>query len=302
MGSEIKHLIKGDEFNQEEIHSLLTLAMAMKKNKNLHAKALAGQHIALIFEKPSLRTRFSFGAAANHLGAHVIESVSQTRKSESPKDMIRVIQGYCSAMMIRTFDNCVLEEMKSYAGIPIINGLTDLFHPCQSLADLMTLKEIYGSFKNLNIAYIGDGNNVLHSLMIMATKVGINVHYCCPKSHGPKKEVLALVENKHLLKEFTQPAAAVKNCQAVYTDVWTSMGFVTKDENIFKDFQVNETLMAYASENAVFMHCMPMERGKEVSVDLPDALCSVIFQQSENRMHVQKALLLTLLAHDRVNI
>ena len=291
----IKHLITGDELNKNDILNVLSLASHLKKDGSSYAKALEGKYIAICFDKPSLRTRFSFTGAINKLGAHVIESVSQTRKTEAPKDFIRVIQGYCDAVMIRTFEDKMLSEMKAYATIPIINGLTDTFHPCQSLADLLTLKECFDTFDALKISYIGDGNNVLHSLMMMATKLGIEVHYCCPKGQGPKKSVLEMLENKHLAISFDAPEAAVKDCHAVYADVWTSMGFEKNDESIFEDFQVNEALMACAEKDAVFMHCMPMERGKEVSVDLPDSECSVIFQQSENRMHVQQALLVNLL-------
>ena len=252
--------------------------------------------MAIIFEKPSLRTRFSFSVAVNQLGGQVIESIAQTRKSEEPKDFIRVVQGYCSAMMIRTFDNSALVEMAQYAKIPIINGLTDLFHPCQILADLLTLKERFNSVENLKLSYIGDGNNILHSMLVMATKLGIAVHYCCPPGHGPKEAIFDLIENPELVTSFTKPKEAVKNCHAVYADVWTSMGFAKNDESDFKGFQVNEKLMSHANSDAIFMHCMPMVRGKEVSNDLPDTPCSAIFEQSENRLHVQKALLVNLLS------
>lgn len=291
----IKHLISGDELNKEDINSLLSLATKMKENASLYSHALEGKHLAMIFEKPSLRTRFSFIAAINQLGGQAIESVSQTRKSEEPKDLIRVIQGYCSAMMIRTFDNSILEEMKKYTKIPIINGLTDMFHPCQSLADLLTLKEKFGTLSKIKIAYIGDGNNVLHSLMMMANKLEIEIHFCCPKDHPPSYQVLDMLKNKNLIKKFVDPKKAVKNCHAVYTDVWTSMGFESKNESDFDGYQVDEKLMSYANDNAVFMHCMPMERGKEVSAYLPDSECSVVFDQSQNRLHVQKALLFYLL-------
>lgn len=291
----IKHLITGDELRKKDIQNLLSLASDLKKEGSPYSKTLEGKHIAICFEKASLRTRFSFTAAINKLGAHVIESVSQTRKNEAPKDFIRVIQGYCNALMIRTFDDGDLVEMKEHATIPIINGLTDTFHPCQSLADLLTLKECFQTLDHLKIAYIGDGNNVLHSLMMMSIKLGIEVHYCCPEGHGPKSFVLDMLEKKELAIAFDNPKDAIKDCDAVYTDVWTSMGFEASDTCIFNGYQVNEKLMSHAKDHAVFMHCMPMERGKEVSVDLPDAACSVIFQQSENRMHVQQALLVSLL-------
>ena len=198
-------------------------------------------------------------------------------------------------LMIRTFDDATLAAMADYSKIPIINGLTDNFHQCQSLADLMTLKEQFHSFDNLKIAYIGDGNNILHSLLIMASKLGVTVNYCCPPGHQPKSFVLDMLPEDHASASFESPQAAVKGCHAVYTDVWTSMGFDEKDSGDFSGFQVNKTLMDQAAKDSVFMHCMPMNRGEEVCDELPDDECSVIFQQSENRMHVQQALLYTLL-------
>ncbi len=291
----IKHLITGAELTKGGIANLLSLAALLKAQPGLYHDSLKGKHVAIVFEKPSLRTRFSFAVAVNQLGGQVVESISQTRKEEAPKDFIRVVQGYCSAMMIRTFDNSALEEMAQYAKIPIINGLTDLFHPCQILADLLTLKECFKNYDDLTLCYVGDGNNILHSLMMMATKLGITVHYCCPPEHGPNKSVIDLIENKDLVKSFSYPGEAVKNCHAVYADVWTSMGFDVKNELDFKGYQVNEQLMSCAHSQAIFMHCMPMMRGKEVSEDLADGPRSVVFQQSENRMHVQKALLISLL-------
>ncbi len=290
-----KHLLTGNELTKDDINALLSLAIKVKQQPSLYSDSLMGESVALIFEKPSLRTRFSFSAGINQLGGQAIESMSHTRKSEEPEDFIRVIQGYCTAMMIRTFDDESLQIMKDYATVPIINGLTDKYHPCQILADLLTLKETFNTVSDLTISYIGDGNNILHSLLLMATKLGIIVHYCCPPGHYPDKTVLNMIENNQLVESFSDPKQAVNQCHAVYTDVWTSMGFEQKNETDFAGYQVNEALMSYANDNAIFMHCMPMERGKEVSHTLPDALCSSVFIQSENRMHVQKALLLMLL-------
>lgn len=295
MLKQIQHLLTGAELSSVDIEQLIALAQALKNDRGLYRQALAGEQIALIFEKPSLRTRFSFSAAVMQMGGQVIESIVQTRKHEEPKDFIRVIQGYCTAMMIRTHDDSILTEMQAHATIPIINGLTELHHPCQILADLLTLKEHFAQLKGLSLAYIGDGNNMLHSFLILAPKVGVKVHYACPPGHEPDPAILASLPHPELVQAFASPQEAVKNCQAVYTDVWTSMGFEPANEADFEAYQVNETLMSQAAEQAVFMHCMPMERGKEVSQNLPDAPCSVIFQQSENRMHIQKAILLTLL-------
>jgi ornithine carbamoyltransferase len=291
------HLLTGNELTAGEIHHLLNLADELKINPTAHANVLARKHLALLFEKPSLRTRMSFIVAMRQLGGDVIESVSTTRKNEEPEDQIRVLQGYCDAVMVRTFEDDTLERMKTHASIPIINGLSNLYHPCQTLADLMTLKNHFKTVEGLSICYLGDGNNILHSLLLMAPKLGIQVNYACPAQFGPNKDVLEIISQNYpnLIKSFDDPASAVSGCAAVYTDVWTSMGFEQKDESAFEGFQVNETLMAHADKDAVFMHCMPMNRGKEVSQTLPDQPCSVIFQQSENRLHAQKALLLNLL-------
>lgn len=292
--TQLKHLITGDELSPSAINHILSLAVKIKNDPKLYNNLMHGKHVAIIFDKPSLRTRFSFTAAINQLGGQVIESLSQTRKMEEPKDLIRVIQGYCAALIIRTFAEDTLLEMQPYAKIPIINGLTNNFHPCQALADLLTLIEHFKNLEGLTIAYIGDGNNVLHSLMLMATKLGIKVNFCCPKNYSPNQEVIQKLQHTGLIQAFVEPKNAVKDCDAVYTDVWTSMGFADKDDNCFEGLQVNEALMSHAKEHALFMHCMPMDRGKEVSDTLPDAPCSVIFQQSANRMIVQKALLIHL--------
>jgi ornithine carbamoyltransferase len=297
--SQVKHLLTGDELNKNDIHSLLALASELKNDGSVYSQVLNGQHIALSFDKPSLRTRLSFTAAIHKLGANVLESVSQTRKNEDAEDFIRVIQGYSCAMMVRTFSDVILNDMAKVSSIPLINGLTDRFHPCQALADLLTLKENFKTLEGLKVAYIGDGNNVLHSLMVMANKLGIEIHYCCPEGHSPEPTVFEYLKNRDLIFNHDTPQGAVKNCNAVYTDVWTSMGFEASDEVAFEGYQVNESLMSLANDDAIFMHCMPMERGKEVSVSLPDSNCSVVFAQSENRMHVQQALLIKLLGLEK---
>jgi ornithine carbamoyltransferase len=291
----LKHLITGKELSKSEINQLLSLAREMKQNPCLHSSALQGKSIALLFDKPSLRTRVSFTAAIAQLGGHLIESHAHLRKTEDPKDLIRVLQGYCSAVVIRTFEENFIEAMLDYAHIPIISGLTNNYHPCQALADMLTLQEYFGQLNLLKLAYIGDGNNTLHSLLIITNTLGIPLNYSCPPNHGPSRAVLAGLKTPALVKSFSEPQDAVRGCNAVYTDVWTSMGFKLKDESAFEKFQVNELLMKNATDDAVFMHCMPMERGKEVSRHLPDAPCSLIFKQSANRLPIQKALLLKII-------
>jgi len=300
---ESKHLLTGEELTVNQIEAILQKALVLKKKRlsSLVDTPLKGQHLALLFNKPSLRTRFSFTIAMCELGGDVIESISDTRKQETPEDLARVLERYCHAIMVRTDKDAFIERMSKVVNIPIINGLSDLHHPCQVLGDLLTLLEHFGSLKGLTLSYIGDGNNVLNSLLLLAPKMGVNIHYCCPPTREPDKNVLEkslthLKAEMGHIKAFTTPELAVAQANAVYTDVWTSMGFEGKEEDhLFKGFQVNQELMQLAHPEAIFMHCLPMERGKEVSDTLPDARCSVIFQQSENRLHVQKAILLHFL-------
>jgi carbamoyl-phosphate synthase large subunit len=298
-----KHLLTGEELSAEQIQNLLTTAIALKqkRSQNLYGTELKGYHLALLFDKPSFRTRCSFTIAMRELGGEVIESVSDTRKTELPTDQAQVLNGYCQAIMIRTHQDSILEEMRQVSQIPIINGLSDWHHPCQIFADLLTLLEIFGSLSGLTLTYIGDGNNILHSLLLLAPQLGVNVHYCCPPTRGPDATILArslarTTQHTGQIQAFSSPETAVVNAHAIYTDVWTSMGFEEKSaDHLFNGFQVNEHLMQKALPQTVFMHCLPMNRGQEVSDTLPDLPCSVIFRQSENRLHVQKALLLYLL-------
>lgn len=289
------NLLSGAEVTSSDFAKIIATAENMKLNPKEYKKALTDKIIALVFDKPSLRTRFSFSAAITEMGGNIIESVSTSRKQEEPKDFIRVLQNYCSAVVIRTFNDNDLDEMINYSTVPIINALTDLYHPCQTLADLLTLKETFGSLESLTITYLGDANNILYSLMLIANELKIKVNYACPKGHEPDSIVLNQLKDQSLIKGFTDPKKAVIGSDAVYTDVWASMGFEPTNEDSFKGYQVNKELMSYANNDAVFMHCMPMIRGKEVSTTLPDDDCSVIFQQSLNRKYVQKALLYFLL-------
>ncbi len=304
----LKHIFTGEELNAHELEALLSKALALKKQRaeKQFTNELGGQHLALIFNKPSLRTRFSFAIAMRELGGDVIESVESTRKAETPEDQAGVLSGYCHAIMVRTHDDIVFERMSHTAKVPIINGLSALHHPCQIFADILTLREVFGSLKGLTLSYIGDGNNILNSLLLLAPQLGINIHYSCPHTRGPDNGVLAkskakLHANSGKIQAFSSPKEAVLNAHAVYTDVWTSMGFENEAHDpLFNGFQINAELMKYALPKAIFMHCLPMKRGKEVSETLPDQPCSVIYQQSENRLHIQKALLLYLLKSEEI--
>jgi ornithine carbamoyltransferase len=299
----VKHILTGEELTAVEVEALLNQAILLKKeraDKGLR-KDLVGQHLALLFDKPSLRTRFSFSIAMRELGGDVVESVDTTRKTETPEDQAGVLSGYCDAIMVRTHGDFLLEEMSKTSRIPVINGLSALHHPCQIWADLLTMLEVFGKLKGLTLSYVGDGNNILHSFLLLAPLLGVNIHYCCPPTRSPDPEILKrsierLNNTSGKIQSFASPGEAVAGAHAVYTDVWTSMGFENDTaDNLFEGFQVNEAMMSKALPEAIFMHCLPMERGKEVSETLPALPCSVIYQQSENRLHLQKALLLYLL-------
>ncbi len=301
-------LISGEELTALEIERIIELAEILQRGrrKRLGHQLLLGKTLVMMFDKPSLRTRLSFTIAMQELGGYVVESVSANRKSEEPEDFARVINGYAHALMIRTHKEADLERMRSHLRIPLINGLTDHYHPCQTLADLLTLRQCFGKLTDLRVTYIGDGNNILHSLLLMAPTVGIKVHYCCPPGYAPNADIIARAKQRAgaeaMIVAFTDPRAAVRGSHAVYTDVWTSMGFEAENQDrraAFAKYQVNEELMRLAAHNACLLHCMPMVRGEEVSSTLPDSACSAIFAQAENRLHVQKALLALMLADPR---
>jgi ornithine carbamoyltransferase len=300
-----KHYLTGLEMTPPETQGLLELAHTLKKERDegVTRRDLAGKHLALLFEKPSLRTHVSFTVAMQEVGGTVIDSFSFNRKKEEPEDVARVLAGYCHAIMLRTHEHSTLERMASKLRVPLINGLSDSHHPCQVLADLMTLRQSYGDLKGVRLAYVGDGNNMLHSLLLLAPAQGVHLSYACPAGYEPSALVLAeamarAAESGGSIIPASQPIDAVKGAQAIYTDVWTSMGFEKEElerQEAFRGFQVNAELYAHAAPGAVLMHCLPMERGKEITGEMAEHERSVLFQQSENRLHVQKALLLMLL-------
>lgn len=300
-----KHLLTGDELSRSELEGLIDYAIELKSSRDngTAERPLIGKHLAMLFEKPSLRTRMSFSIAMQELGGTTVESLSSTSKKEEPEDVARVLSGYVHAVMVRTHEQSVLERMASKSSIPIINGLSELHHPCQIMADLMTLKQTFGKLAGLKVAYIGDGNNILHSLLLMAPYIGVHLTYACPEGYEPsgfivKKAKARARSSGGSIQAFDKPMDAVAGANAIYTDVWTSMGFESQEsdrERAFEGYQVNETLYAAAAPNAVVMHCLPMIRGKEISDTMADHENSVLFRQSENRLHVQKALIVGLL-------
>jgi ornithine carbamoyltransferase len=300
-----KHFLTGTELNHGELEDTLKLAETLREERKRGAirTDLAHKHIALVFEKPSLRTRVSFTVAVQELGGQVVELSSIGRKKEEPEDTIRVLEGYCHATMLRTHGHSLLDRMVAKSKIPIINGLSDTHHPCQAVADVQTLLQKFGTLKGTKLAYIGDGNNVLHSLLLIAPFLGVHVTFACPKGYGPNSFIVKQAkarakEGGGSVAAFVDPSDAVKGANAIYTDVWTSMGFEQEEtdrDKIFAPYQLNEELYAQADRDALIMHCMPMIRGKEITDAMVEHPNSALFSQSENRLHAQKALLIGLL-------
>ncbi|MEZ0479586.1 ornithine carbamoyltransferase [Planococcus sp. SSTMD024] len=294
------------DYSTEEILDLLNLAIELKKPENKHLPLLKGKVLGMIFEKSSTRTRVSFEAGMLQLGGHAMFLSSQDTqlgRGETIADTARVLSGYLDGLMIRTFHQSAVEELAEFSSIPVINGLTDDYHPCQVLADLMTLMEHFGELKGRKLAYIGDGNNMANSLMIGAAKVGLDIAIAAPKGYEPKAEMVelarAIAQNTGSLVTVTNdPVEAVKNSDAIYTDVWASMGQeaeAIKRLNDFAGFQVNAELVQHAKADYIFMHCLPAHREEEVTTAILEGPHSVIFQEAENRLHAQKAVLVTLM-------
>jgi len=305
MSKTIRHLLTLEELSNKELLGLLKLASQVKKKPAKYKKALKGQALGMIFEKSSTRTRVSFEVGMFQLGGHALFLNSndiQIGRGETIADTARVLSRFVQGIMIRTFAHKIVEELSQHATVPVINGLTDSHHPCQILADLQTLLEHYGKLKGLKIVFVGDGNNVSHSLMIGAAKTGAHFKLVCPKGYEPDAAMLGRAQKEaaktgSLIEVVHQVQGSVKAADAVYTDVWTSMGQEAekaKRLNDFKGFQVDEKLMA-ESPKAVFLHCLPAHRGEEVSAGVMDGNQSLVFDQAENRLHAQKALLITLM-------
>lgn len=293
-----QHFLTGEELSKAELTALIQSAEEMRLNRKFDSKGvLQGKTLALIFEKPSLRTRLSFSVGIQELGGTPLVLESSQKKQEEPEDAIRVLQGMIHGVMLRTFEHSNLERMVSKAKIPVINGLSDLHHPCQAIADLQTLKQYFGTLKGLKLAYIGDGNNVLHSLLLMMPFLGVDVHFACPAGYHPDAEILkrAQMRGEGEIKSFSTPFDAVKGVNAIYTDVWTSMGQEKQAQErakIFEGYQINAELYKQAAEGAILMHCLPMVKGAEITAEMVEHKNSALFDQAANRLHAQKALLL----------
>jgi ornithine carbamoyltransferase len=298
-------LLTGAEWSPAHTRELLQLTADIKAKPLRYAETLRGRFLALIFEKPSLRTRVTFEVGIQSMGGQVVfldHTQARLGGRESIADVARNLERWVHGIVARVYEQRVLEEMAANAGIPVINALSDKFHPCQALADFFTLEERFGALKGFKLAYVGDGNNVCHSLIYLAARLGVHLCIATPANYAPDTDVLA--DSKRVAKEtkarielFTDPREAVDGVQAVYTDAWTSMGFEAEEKvrsEVFKPYQVNRRLMALAEPGAVFMHCLPAHRGHEVTAEIFDGPQSIVLEQSENRMYVQKAILQTL--------
>jgi len=300
-----RDLVSIRDLSPIEVESLFHLASLVKARPEDFRSALAGKHIVMFFEKPSLRTRLTFEAGIAGLGGSV-SFVDQRHERldarESLRDIAHNVERWVSGIVLRTFAHETVEGIAEHACVPVINALSEVEHPCQALADYFTLQEKFGNLKKVCLAYVGDGNNVMHSLLLTAALLGSKIRMATPKGYGPNPEILA--DAKEIAKQtgavievMTDPYKAARGADAIYTDAWTSMGHEHETEErarIFPPYQVNKELMAAAAPHAVFMHCLPAHRNEEVTDAVIDSVQSVVFDQAENRMHIQKAILMML--------
>ncbi|MCM8796434.1 MAG: ornithine carbamoyltransferase [Candidatus Omnitrophica bacterium] len=303
-----KDFISVKDLESAEIEEIFLLTDKLKRQKEKFTKALSGKTIVLIFQKPSNRTRVSFEVGMYQLGGNALYLSPHEINlgvRESIHDVAKTISRYADAIVLRTYAHETILQMAESASVPVINGLSDFEHPCQALADVYTVREKLKRLKGIILAYVGDGNNVAHSLLYTCAKTGMDIHIGTPSGYEPKKEVVE--ESKQIAKAkkssvilFDNPHQAVKNADVIYTDVWTSMGQeeeAQERKRIFRDFQVNEKLLRVAKPMALIMHCLPAHRGEEITDEVMDSKNSIVFDQAENRMHVQKAILIKLLGN-----
>jgi ornithine carbamoyltransferase len=302
-----RDLVTGGELSVGQLHSLLQLAAEVKAHPERFRGALSRKFLALLFEKPSLRTRVSFEIGMQSLGGGAVfldYSAARMSERETVKDLARNLERWVHVIAARTYLQSTIQELADNAAIPVINGLSDRYHPCQILADFQTLEERFGNLRGFKLAFVGDGNNVCHSLLLAGARLGVNLKIATPPNYRPDPAIVAEArqaarETRGRIELLTDPAEAVAGAQAVYTDVWASMGQeqeAAEREKVFAPYQVNDALMAHALPDALFMHCLPAHRGLEVTEAILESPRSIVYDQAENRMHAQKALLLTLLA------
>jgi ornithine carbamoyltransferase len=301
----VKDLLTGAEWGPAQTRDLLQLTADIKARPERYALTLRGKFIALIFEKPSLRTRVTFEVGIQSMGGSVVfldHTQARLGERESIADVARNLERWVQGIVARVYEQRVLEQMASHADIPVVNALSDKFHPCQALADFFTLEEKFGALRGFKLAYVGDGNNVCHSLIFLAARLGVHLRIATPPNYAPSPQVVAEAkrvarESRAKIELLTDPREAVAGAQGVYTDSWTSMGFEAEEKvrkSVFAPYQVNRELMAHAAPDAVFLHCLPAHRGSEVTAEVLEGPQSIVLDQSENRMYVQKAILQAL--------
>ncbi|MDO4731169.1 MAG: ornithine carbamoyltransferase [Clostridia bacterium] len=298
-----KHLLKLLDWSKEDIIEILDLAAKLKyENKNgIKHEILKGKTLGMIFQKSSTRTRVSFETGMYQLGGQALFLSNrdlQIGRGEPVEDTARVLSRYLDGIMIRTFEQKEVEDLAKYGSIPIINGLTDFCHPCQVLADLLTIKEFKGKLEGLNMCFIGDGNNMMNSLIVGGLKVGMNVKVACPKDYRPPEIILDFAKQYDNFEMYEDPQKAAIGADVVLTDVYTSMGQEAESKkrlNDFNGYQVNKELMQVTNPGAMVLHCLPAHRGEEITADVFEAHADEIFEEAENRLHAQKAVLVALL-------
>jgi ornithine carbamoyltransferase len=294
------------DWSTDELNQLLATALAIKTDPSKYSRRLDGKALAMILEKPSLRTRVTFEVGIHQLGGYSLclnQGEISLGKREAVRDVAKNLERMVQGIMVRTFSHETVEEMAREACVPVINGLTDFSHPCQVIADYMTVLEVKGRIRGLKIAYIGDGNNVSHSLIYGAARFGAHLVVASPKGYAPNSGVVQWArENADAsgckLEILEDPAAAASDADVLYTDVWASMGLeseAAERQKVFRAYQINDSMARHAKGDYIFMHCLPAHRGEEVSDSVIDSTHSVVFQQAENRLHAQKAILLALM-------
>jgi len=301
-----KDFVSIRDFSPREMQDLLLLGRQIKAYPDVYREALKGKTLAMIFEKPSLRTRVTFDVGIQQLGGfslYLSPAEINLGQRESVYDVAKNLERMVQCIMIRTFAHAIVEQMAEYAGIPVNNGLTDYSHPCQAMGDFLTMWEVKGRLEKLKVAFVGDGNNVAHSLLFAGAQLGADVVVATPPGYEPKANAIAWASERAKdtggsCRITNHAKEAVSAADVVYTDVWASMGQETdaaKRHNVFRNYQVNSELFACAKRDAIFMHCLPAHRGEEVTNEVIDSPRSVVFQQAENRLHIQKAIMLELM-------
>ncbi len=304
----MKHLLKLMDLGAKEITDLLNLADQLKfeRKNGIEHPHLKGKTLGMIFTKASTRTRVSFEVGMYQLGGNALflsGADMQIGRGEPAEDTARVLSKYLDGIMIRTFKQEEVEKLAAFGTIPVINGLTDYCHPCQVLADLMTIREFLGSFRGKKVCYVGDGNNMANSLIAGCIKMGMDIAIACPKGYEPDPGLVKWGHEQGKLTITDDIKAAAENASVMYTDVWASMGQEAEREKRMKDFEgfcIDSTLMKYAAKNAIVLHCLPAHRGEEISAEILEAHAKEIFEQAENRLHAQKAVMVELMADKKI--